>query len=126
MSIFDGFKAFNFDEGVPYVSVTRNGVTFNRAVIMKLDYPTHIQLLINENTKQVAVLPCAESANNATSFYKEKRNNVVSVRYNGKDLLNTLKAMMEWNLEVDSYRIEGNHIKEENAMLFDFKTATKL
>ena len=33
MSIFDGFTSFNFDEGVPYVSITKNGVTF-----MKMAY----------------------------------------------------------------------------------------
>lgn len=124
MSMFDGFKAFNFEEGVPYVSVTRNGVTFNRAVIMKLGFPAHIQLLINDNTKQIAVLPCTEDAPNATQFYKEKSNNVISVRYNGRDFLNTIKGMMGWNLDVDSFKIEGTHIKEENAMLFDFKAAT--
>ena len=36
MSLLENFKAFNFNEGVPYVSVTSNGMTFNKSVIMKL------------------------------------------------------------------------------------------
>ena len=38
MFFFDGFTAFNFNEGAPYVSITKNGVTFNKSVIMKLKY----------------------------------------------------------------------------------------
>ena len=30
MSILDDFVPFNFDEGMPYMSVTCNGVTFKR------------------------------------------------------------------------------------------------
>ena len=31
-----GFSAFDFSEGVPYFSVTLNGLTFNKAVVLKL------------------------------------------------------------------------------------------
>lgn len=31
-----GFSAFDFSEGVPYFSVTLNGLTFNRSVVLKL------------------------------------------------------------------------------------------
>ena len=36
MSMFENFTTFNFNEGVPYVTVTKNGVAFNKGVIMKL------------------------------------------------------------------------------------------
>lgn len=124
--IFEGFKPFNFEEGIPYVSVTKNGVTFNKAVIMKLDYPEYIQLLINENTKQIVVLPCTKDTLNATPFYKEKKNNVLSVRFNGRDFLSTLASMMEWNLDLEAFRIEGSLIKDRKAMLFDFKDAVMM
>lgn len=58
MSLLENFKAFNFNEGVPYVSVTSNGMTFNKSVIMKLGYPEHVLLLIDEETKRIAVQPC--------------------------------------------------------------------
>ena len=49
MSLLENFKPFNFNEGVPYVSITINGMTFNKSVIMKLEYPesvsyTHLTL----------------------------------------------------------------------------------
>ncbi len=120
MSIFENFTSFNFDEGVPYVSITKNGVTFNKAVIMKLNYPAFVQLLINPADKQIAIRACAENDPNSTAFFKPKSNpNIISVRWNVKDLLNTLQEITGWDLSKDGYRIDGILIKEENAMLFD-------
>ncbi len=34
-----GFSAFDFSEGVPYFSITQNGLTFNKAVVLKLGSP---------------------------------------------------------------------------------------
>ena len=126
MSILDGFKVFNFNEGVAYVSVTNNGITFNKAVVMKLNYPKHVIFLIDENSRRMALQVCNEKTANAVAFYKPKKSNVVSVRWNGRDLINTIKNMMQWNLEKESYRIEGELIQEENAMIFDLNKATLL
>ena len=71
MSILDGFKSFNFYEGVPYVSITKNGVTFNKAVIMKLNYPANVVLLINAEEKVIAIQKCTPDVKNSTTFYKE-------------------------------------------------------
>ena len=120
MSFFDGFTSFNFDEGVPYVSITKNGVTFNKAVIMKLDYPAFVQLLINPENKQIAIRVCGEGDHNSTAFYKKKENsNVLSVRWNVKDLLNTLQEITGWDLSMYGYKVDGTLLKEEGAMLFD-------
>lgn len=123
MSMFDGFKSFNFDEGVPYVSITKNGVTFNKAVIMKLNYPANVVLLINAEEKVIAIQKCAPDVKNSTTFYKENERNILSVRWNARDLLNTLQDITGWDLSKDSYRVDGILVVEENAMLFDLKTA---
>ena len=126
MSLLDNFTVFNFKEGVPYVSITTNGFTFNRSVVMKLNYPNNVLLLLNIEEQQIAIVPCDEAEENATSFYKPKKSEIISVRWNGKDLLNTLQDMMGWDLSKQTYKVEGYHLKEENAMLFDFKKATVL
>lgn len=129
MSILDGFSAFNFNEGVAYVSITKNGVTFNKSVVMKLGRPHYVVLLINEESQQIAIKCCDDSTPNCVSFYKdEKESNrkIISVRWNGRDLLNTFQNMMDWDLNKCSYRVCGTLIKEEAAMLFDLKTAELL
>ena len=124
--MFDDFQVFNFDEGVPYVSVTKNGVTFNKAVVMKLGYPEYVVLLINPNEQIIALKKCTETTPNSTSFYKENAKKILSVRWNAKDLLNTLQDITGWNLSEDAFRIDGYLVKEENAMVFDLKTGKKL
>ena len=81
MSILEGFTTFNFNQGVPYVSITKHGVTFNKGVVMKMDCPKHVVLLINPNSKQIAIQVCSESNPRAVVFYNdEKKKNAFSVR----------------------------------------------
>ena len=63
------FKTFDFSEGVPYISITSNGITFNKSVIMKMKYPTYVKLLINESDKQIAVQACDEHDDKSVQFY---------------------------------------------------------
>ena len=124
MFFFYVFTAFNFNEGAPYVSITKNGVTFNKSVIMKLKYPPYVVLLINPQTKQIAIQACDANTQNAVAFYKEdKKSNVLSVRWNGRDLLNTIKEMMNWDYSSESYKVAGTLLGEESAMLFDLENA---
>lgn len=123
---FSGFKEFDFDEGVPYVSVTKNGITFNKGVVLKLGKPSRVVLLINSETKQIAIRGCEEGTPRSNAFYKDNQRGVVSVRWNSRDLLSTFRDMMKWNLDLESYRVEGQLLKDEGAMLFDFNNAEKL
>lgn len=126
MSMLENFTAFNFAEGVPYVSVTNHGVTFNKSVVMKLNYPEYVVLLIDEAGKRIAIQKCGSATPNAVSFYKPKKSNVISVRWNGKDLLNTLQSITGWDLNKNGFRVDGILLKDEDAMLFDLTTATDL
>ena len=122
----EGFVPFNFEAGVPYVSVTNNGVTFNKAVVLKMNQAAHVVLLFDDARKLMAVQACDEGTPNAVQFYKEKASGVLSVRWNSKDLLNTIQDMMGWDLSKMSFRIDGVLLKTENAMLFDLTQATEL
>ena len=126
MSLLEDFKPFNFSEGVPYVSVTNNGMNFNKSVIMKLNYPEYVVLLIDEATKRFAIQACTQETPNAVSFYRVKKSNILSVRWNGRDLLNTIQNLTGWDLSNGGYRINGELLKEDHAMLFDFNTAVEL
>lgn len=126
MSILDSFVSYNFSAGVPYISVTNNGLTFNKAVVIKLDYPQYVVLLIDVENKRIALQACDSTTPNSVSFYKKKKSNVISVRWNGRDLLNTLQEITGWNLKQSSYRADGVFLKDENAILFDLKEAKTL
>ena len=126
MMDLSNFSVFDFKEGVPYVSITSNGLTFNKSVIMKLHYPEFVILLINNESKQIAVQACDETNEKAVQFYKEKANGVISVRWNAKDLINTISRMCAWDLSQVSYRVNGVLIPEQSLMLFDLTDAITL
>lgn len=127
MSIFEGFTAFNFNEGVPYVSITKHGVTFNKGVVMKMECAQYVILLVNSSSKQIAIQACSENTTKATAFFNdEKKKNAYSVRWNGRDLLNTITAITGWNLDKKGYKVEGRLFPEEKAMLFDLNNAIPL
>lgn len=126
MSALDGFKAFNFSEGVPAVSITSNGVTFNKGVTMKLDNPAYVVLLFNEEKKQMALQVCCEGTENAVPYYKSNPRGVMSVRWNGRDLLNSIEEMMGWNLKNQAFKVDGAHLKAEKAIIFNLANANEL
>ena len=126
MQTLSGFTPFNFSEGIPYVSITPNGVTFNKAVVMKMGYPDFVLLLIDDYGKRIALQACDESTPNAVRFYKPKKGNVISVRWNSKDLLNTIQGITGWNLEEIAFKVDGILLREDRAMIFDLNTATEL
>ena len=119
-----GFAVFDFSEGIPYFSVTSNGVTFNRAVTLKLGTPAFVRFLINESTRQVALQVCDESTPKAVAFYKPKTNGVLSVRWNAQDLVATFKRLMESDLQ-HGFRVNGELV-ENGLMVFDLNTAKTL
>ena len=112
------FTLFNFDEGVPYVSLTSNGMTFNKGSVLKLGKPEYVQLMIDKKAKQILIRKCDKKDPNAKIFYKENKRNIISVRWNTVDLLNTIQDIMGWDLNRDSYKIEGNLVDDDNAILF--------
>ena len=120
-----GFSAFDFSEGVPYFSITQNGLTFNKAVVLKLGSPAFVRFLINEETHQVALQVCEESAPKAVAFYRPKKNGVLSVRWSSQDLVATFKRLLENDFQEHGYRVDGELI-EDGLMLFDLNSAKPL
>jgi len=122
-TMLEGFKVINLTVGLPTISVTQNGVAFNKTTISKLEHPEYVLLMINTKDKKLAVQVCEEQTEGATPFYKQKRNdNVVSVRWNNKDLLNTIAKTMDWDLS-NGYRIVGDFLEDDKAMIFDLTKA---
>lgn len=120
-----GFSAFDFSEGVPYFSITQNGLTFNKAVVLKLGSPAFVRFLINEETHQVALQVCEESAPKAVAFYRPKKNGVLSVRWSSQDLVSTFKRLLANNFQEHGYRIDGELV-ENGLMLFSLNAAKPL
>ena len=120
-----GFQAFDFSEGMPFLSVTQHGVTFNRSVTMKLGMPEYVVFLINQETRQVILQACSPKTPRAVRFFKSRDNGVMSVRWNSHDLLDTFARLLGVDLEMQGFRIKGVQL-DANTMLFDLNKAKPL
>jgi hypothetical protein len=95
-------------------------------VTIKLNYPEYVLLLINEESQQIAVQVCDADDENAVAFYHQKASGILSVRWNSRDLLNTLENLTGWDLSQQSFKVFGTLLKSENAMVFDLTHAQEL
>lgn len=124
--MFEGFKILNLSVGLSAMSITANGVTFNKTSILKLGKPLYVVPMINYNLRQMAIRTCNKNDEGAAQFLRNPEGKVLVVRWNNADLLQTIEAMMGWNLKEQGYKASGEHFPEENAMLFDLTKATPI
>ena len=122
---FSKFKPFDFTEGVPYISITENGITFSKGVVTKLGKPSRVELLINDIDKQFIIRACNINKICSNAFYKEN-SKTKYVRWNNKNLLMTIANIMDCDLSKYAYRVVGQYIIEEKAILFDLNNAVKV
>ena len=121
--MLEGFKQYNMTIGTASVSITENGIAFSKTTIIKMDKVPYVKLLIDEEGKRSAIQKAWEDDEGAISFYNNQK--IVSVRWNNKELLKTIAKMMNWELSGNVYRVDGDYVAEEEAMIFDLKEAEK-
>lgn len=121
--VLENFKTYTVTSGLPTMTVSNYGVSFSKAAVVRLGKPEYAKLLINSEEKIFAVQVSNEFDEDANVFYRKKSNNVITARWNSKELLQMISKMMVWDLEEASYKIAGEYYPEESAILFDMKRA---
>lgn len=119
----EDFKTLDPVKGVPTISITRNGITFNQAAIIKLDKPEYVRFLLNEDMKVLAVVVCEKDDTGAMKFFSPDKK-VLSVRIGNADLKNAVSDLMDWDLpHITGYRLKGEYDKEQKAVFFELDQA---
>ena len=118
--MLEGFKEYNMSVGTASVSISENGVGFSKTAVIKMEKPKYVRLLINDETKQIAIQKSKD--NEGIKFYNESKRNI-GVRWNNKELLKTISQMMDWDLAGKVFRVDGDYNKEDQALIFDLKNA---
>lgn len=122
--MLEGFKKVNLTSGLPYVSITDNGMTFSKNAVIKMGKPKNVVLLMNEEKKMIAVQICDANEEGSIQFFKNIKS--INVRINNKDFIYTLSRLMNWNIKEDGYRILGDWYENEQVMIFDLTKAALL
>ena len=121
--MLEGFKQYNMTIGTASVSITENGIAFSKTTIVKMDKVPYVKLFIDEGNKRIAIQKANKEDEGVINFYSNQK--IVSVRWNNKELLKTIARMMDWELSGNVYKVDGDYIAEDEAMIFDLKKAEK-
>lgn len=122
MSILDGFEVKKLVIGSPSMTVTENGISFNKSAISKLGYPQYVKILIDPLGKRLAIQICSIDDENKVRFVKSNKDSLV--RWNYHDFTASLQKWVNKDMRVKGFKIPAHLLAEEKALLFDFNLAT--
>ena len=115
--MLEGFEPLVIASGTPYITVTKNGVAFNKSIIEKMERADFVQFFVDRNGRRFAICPCGKDEINAIRFYRG-RNLSDGVRMNNSDLRETLSDLAGKDPE-EGFRAKGSYNPAEHAIIFD-------
>ena len=108
------------------MTVNKNFITFSKGIVQELDYPSHVLIAFNKETKVMGIQVCRAKTRGFFSFSKPESEQKRTVQMMNKNLRETLFNIMdEWN-ESKRYKIEGIHIPEDKAFIFELSKFEEL
>ena len=108
------------------MTVNKNFITFSKGIVQELDYPSHVLIAFNKETKVMGIQACRAKTRGSFSFSKPESEQKRTVQMMNKNLRETLFYIMdEWN-ESKRYKIEGIHIPEDKAFIFELSKFEEL
>lgn len=122
--MLEDFEPLIFGTASAVASITKNGVTFNKVALEKLNSTNYVTLLFNREKRQFAIRTCTQNDMSAMPFAAALKPKAPSVRWNNKELLRLFSSLMNWDLEnCKGYKVIGEFLKGEKALLFDLNNA---
>ena len=108
------------------MTVNKNFITFSKGIVQELDYPSYVLIAFNKETKVMGIQVCRAKTRGSLSFSKTESEQKRTVQMMNKNLRETLFYIMdEWN-ESKRYKIEGIHIPEDKAFIFELSKFEEL
>ena len=129
-SVLQGFEEVQLVKPVGKIvmTVTADVVRFNKATAEVLGFPAYVKVLVNEKTRQIAVVPTTAKADNAVKFSKPEGKQTTSVNMKEEAPLNAVLALVELPQTAEglvAYQTaEGTLYQDDKVVIFDFSPAT--
>lgn len=116
------FKPYVVSAGVSTLTVSKGGIAFSKTAVLRLNKAAYVELLINDDDHIIAIQPVDEGTENATTFFRKGRKNIM-VRWNFQDLVDRISEMMNWNVQEATYKVKGEYHSKEGVLTFDLNSA---
>lgn len=130
MPMLQGFNEVTLSKplGKTSMTVTNTTVRFNKATAAALGYPAYVKVLVNEQTKQVALAVCTGRETNALKFSKPEGKQIASVTVKDDAVLAAVQQFFEIGSapegEIAYQAVEGVVSAGGRAIVFDAAAAT--
>lgn len=124
--MLEGFEPIKLVAGTPTMSVTKNGVSFNKTTVEKLDCPPYVIPMIDRIRRRFAIVARDYEGSDAKKFYQNGRDTSNGVRWNNNDLIATFDSMMGWNIDQTGMKVKGVYLEDDRAIIFDLNEANPI
>ena len=121
LKVLEGFEVVELEEGRcdSTMTLTSTNIKFNKATAVELGFPQYVRMLINANTRQVAIQPCKENAKNAVPFSKDEKKQNYAVVLKMPALLTAVRKLADVDEEAGSLVFKGKIYPNENLIIYD-------
>lgn len=108
------------------MTINKNFVTFSKGIVQELDYPAQVLIAFNKDTKVMGIQVCRAKTRGSFKFSKPESEQKGIVQVMNKNLKETLLHIMpEWKVD-RRYKVEGIHIPEDKAFVFELTNFEEL
>ena len=104
------------------MTVNKNFVTFSKALAAELNYPSHVIVAFNKDTKVMGIQVCHANTKGSYEFCKSKKVRKGVVQMMNKNLKEAILTIMpDWE-SGKRYKVPGIYIAEDRAFVFELKS----
>ncbi|MBD5561003.1 MAG: MerR family transcriptional regulator [Clostridia bacterium] len=122
-TMLSGFERFDIKQEPPKMTLTAEGVTFDKQVAEQLGNPQRVFFLVDDDLKRVAIQGCDPDDPEGVDFWDPDDASREKIRWHHKVLVEKLQQMGQFDLKNNNYVMAGYLLTQENAMFFDLNTA---
>ncbi len=106
------------------LTIYPNRLKFNHSTAVELDFPTHVQLLIDPKGKCFGIRACEKSDDNAVSFFtRPKDSKPYAITLNYQMAIEMIMNAMDWLDEKKYYTVSGQRFPDDKAIIFNLADA---
>ena len=123
--MLEGFVEIPILQGSSFLSVTDNGLNFNKNVVKHMQRAERVKIFCNSAKKQIAIQKCDKNTENSIPFYRNEKNLTSGVRFNNREVQQMIATMMDWNLSEYNYRVDGFLADDGKTMIFNLNNSRR-